>query len=253
MLSVPPGELGSGVDTGMVTSISLLFTNVKLPRVDEAKGTPSRRTWEPASKPVPRIFTGPTAAGAAPNVIFTAGARFAGVVIFVGSSMPGVATRSMCTGLILPSLKPVRVPLPEFTVKARLLTESTAMAPGMDTFVGVVEAQFAAQTVARPFWPVVTMAGRCKRVGSSSETSLVLGLKETTVLEKGWKATSAAPSSGGPELTGPVSSAKSDIEPTDSLWGSMKVIWLEVAFGSARTAWRVTGLKAIPVIDGEIV
>src|SRR5712692_4824948 len=64
MLSVPPGELGSGVDTGMVTSISPLFTNVKLPRVDEAKGTPSRRTWEPASKPAPRIFTGPTAAGA---------------------------------------------------------------------------------------------------------------------------------------------------------------------------------------------
>src|SRR5260370_23843207 len=75
MFSVPPGELGSGVDTGMVTSISLLFTKVKLPRVDEAKGTPSRRTWEPASKPVPRIFTGPTAAGATPNVILTAGAR----------------------------------------------------------------------------------------------------------------------------------------------------------------------------------
>src|SRR5258707_4215491 len=76
------------------------------------------------------------------------------------------------------------------------------------------------------------MAGRCKREGSSSETSLVLGLKETTVLEKGWKATSAAPSSGDPVLTGPVSSEKTDIERTDSLWGSMKVIWLEVAFGS---------------------
>src|ERR1700674_3484710 len=97
------------------------------------------------------------------------------------------------------------------------------------------------------------MAGRCKRVGSSSETSLVLGLKETAVLEKGWNATSAAPSSGAPVLTGPVSSEKSDIELTDSLWGSMKVIWLKVALGSARTACRVTGVKAIPVIDGEIV
>src|SRR5258708_17505492 len=97
------------------------------------------------------------------------------------------------------------------------------------------------------------MAGRCKMEGSSSETSLVLGLKETTVLEKGWKATSVAPSSGEPVLTAPVSSAKSDIELTDSLWGSMKVIWLEVALGSARTAWRATGLMAMPVIDGEIV
>src|SRR5258707_6448896 len=95
MLSVPPGELGSGVDTGMVTSISLPFTNVKLPRVDEAKGTPSRRTWDPASKPVPKIFTGPTVAGVTPNVTLTAGARFAGVVIFVGSSLHDVATRSI--------------------------------------------------------------------------------------------------------------------------------------------------------------
>src|SRR5258707_4585426 len=95
------------------------------------------------------------------------------------------------------------------------------------------------------------MAGRCKREGSSSETSLVLGLKETTVLEKGWKATSAAPSSGDPVLTGPVSSEKTDIEPTDSLWGSMKVIWLEVAFGSARTAWPGTRFKTIPAIHGQ--
>src|SRR5258706_1021699 len=92
------------------------------------------------------------------------------------------------------------------------------------------------------------MAGRCKMEGSSSETSLVLGLKETTVLEKGWKATSAAPSSGDPVLTGPVSSEKTDIERTDSLWGSMKVIWLEVAFGSARTAWPGNRFKAHPSI-----
>src|SRR5258706_13640380 len=96
------------------------------------------------------------------------------------------------------------------------------------------------------------MAGRCKMEGSSSETSLVLGLKETTVLEKGWKATSAAPSSGDPVLTGPVSSEKTDIERTDSLWASMKVIWLEVAFGSARTALRATRVQAIPAIESEI-
>ena len=47
-------------------------------------------------------------------------------------------------------MKPVMLPLPEFRVRARLLAESTAMAPGIVTFVGVVEEQFAAQTVASP-------------------------------------------------------------------------------------------------------
>src|SRR5258708_7530554 len=72
MLSVPPGELGSGVETGIVTSISWLFTKVKFPRVDEAKGTPSRRTWDPESKPAPRIFTPLTGVGVTPEVILTA-------------------------------------------------------------------------------------------------------------------------------------------------------------------------------------
>src|SRR5258708_6228598 len=72
MLSVPPGELGSGVETGIVTSISWLFPNVKFPGLDEAKGTPSRRTWDPESKPAPRIFTPVTGVGVTPEVILTA-------------------------------------------------------------------------------------------------------------------------------------------------------------------------------------
>ena len=97
------------------------------------------------------------------------------------------------------------------------------------------------------------MAGRCKRDGSSSETSFVLGLKETAVLEKGWNATVSAPSSGAPVLTWPVDSENSVVELTDWLWGSIKVIWLKVTLGSARMACRVTGLNAIPTMEGEIV
>src|SRR5216684_7180312 len=97
------------------------------------------------------------------------------------------------------------------------------------------------------------MAGRCEREGSSSETSLVFGLKETAVFVKGWKATWAAPSSPMPVLAGPVSSEKSDIELTIWLFGSMKVIWLKVALGSASTAFRVMGLKAMPISEGERV
>src|SRR5713226_2137187 len=154
---------------------------------------------------------------------------------------------------MVPSLNPVMLLLPEFTVRTRLLTGSTAMAPGIVTLVGVVEAQFAAETVARPFWPVVTMAGRCKREGSSSDTSLVLGLKETAVLEKGWNATVSAPNSGEPVVTWPVASENTVMELTDSLWGSRKVIWLVVALGAARTACLVTGFMATPTIEGEIV
>src|SRR5207249_10027972 len=123
----------------------------------------------------------------------------------------------------------------------------------MDTFAGVVEVQFAAQIVARPFWPVLTMAARCKRDGSRRETWLSFGLKETAVLDKGWNATSSAPSSGEPVPTWPVAPTKRVIEATDWLCGSMKLIWLEVTLGSARTACRVTGLNAMPVIDGDIV
>src|SRR6266403_3584873 len=154
---------------------------------------------------------------------------------------------------MVPSWKTEMLSLPELRTRARLLTESTARPPGIDTFVGVVEVQFAAQTVARPFWPVLTMAARCKRDGSRSETWLSFGLKETAVLEKGWNVTLAAPISGEPVPTWPVAPAKSVIEVTDSLWGSMKLIWLKVTLGSARTACRVTGLNAMPVIDGDIV
>ncbi len=110
----------------------------------------------------------------------------------------------------------------------------------------------AAVKQARPFWPVVTMAGRSAMDGSISETSLVFGLNEIAVLVKGWKATSAAPSSGRPVLAGPVCSEKSDMELTDWLLGSMNVIWLKVALGSARTAVRVMGLKEIPTSEGEM-
>src|SRR5713226_10163060 len=145
---------------------------------------------------------------------------------------------------MVPSLKPVSVPLPEFSVSTRLLMGSTAMAPKMVSVgTGLVEVQLISTPApvkqARPLWPVVTMAGRCEREGSSSETSLVLGLKETAVFVKGWKATSAAPSSGAPVLAGPVSSEKSDIALTVWLFGSMKEIWLNVALGSASTALRV--------------
>ncbi len=113
---------------GKVTSISWLLTIVTVaPSV--ATSLPSKRTCRGvALKPEPKIFTGPTAFGATPKVIFAAGLKFAGVVT-VESSIAGVSTRSMWTGLMVPSLKPVSVPLPEFSVRTRLLTGSTAMAP----------------------------------------------------------------------------------------------------------------------------
>src|SRR5216684_2425025 len=130
-----------------------------------ATSLPSNRTCRGVVlKPEPKIFTGPTAFGAAPRVIFAAGLKFAGVGT-VESSIAGVSTRSMWTGLMVPSLKPVSVPLPEFSVRTRLLIGSTAMAPKMVTLgVGLVEVQLkdapAAVKQARPLWPVVTMAGR---------------------------------------------------------------------------------------------
>src|SRR5260370_15298713 len=68
MLSVPPGELGSGVETGIVTSISWLFTNVKFPRVDEATGTPSRRTCDPEPKPSTKVCTPVHVVGGTPEL-----------------------------------------------------------------------------------------------------------------------------------------------------------------------------------------
>src|SRR5260370_2891820 len=154
---------------------------------------------------------------------------------------------------MVPSLNPVMALLPEFTVRTRLLTGSTAMAPGIVTLVGVVEAQFAAQTVARPFWPVVTIAGRCKREGSSSDTSLALGLEETAVLEKGWNATVSAPNSGEPVVTWPVASENTVMGVGISFWGLRKIICLEVALGSARTACLVPGFLARPTIEDAVV
>src|SRR5437870_4014240 len=66
---------------------------------------------------------------------------------------------------MLPSWKTEMLSLPELTTKARLLTESTAMAPGMVTFVGVAGGvQLAKQTGPRPLWavPGVRVAGGCK-------------------------------------------------------------------------------------------
>src|SRR2546425_10913248 len=96
---------------------------------------------------------------------------------------------------MLPSWKTEMLSLPELTTKARLLTESTAMAPGMVTFVGVAGGgEFAKQTAPRRFWPgpVPTMAARCKRDRSRSETVLSLGFKETAGLARGWKASEGA-------------------------------------------------------------
>src|SRR5260370_20693157 len=112
------------------------------------------------------------------------------------------------------------VSLRELSVMTRLLTGSTAMDPKMVTLgVGPVKVELkevpAAVKQARPLWPVVTMAGRSEMDGSISETSLVFGLKETAVLVKGWKATSAAPSSGRPVVAGPVCSENRDMELTD--------------------------------------
>jgi len=72
-------------------------------------------------------------------VIFAAGLKLAGVPT-VAPSIAGVSTRSMWTGLMVPSLKPVSVPLPEFSVSTRLLMGSTAMAPKMVSVgTGLVE------------------------------------------------------------------------------------------------------------------
>src|SRR3989442_15507939 len=97
---------------------------------------------------------------------------------------------------MLPSWKTEMLSLPELTTKARLLTESTAMAPGMVTFVGVAGGgQFAKQNAPKPFWsvPVLTIAARCKRDGAKRETLFGFGLKGNALLVKGWKTKSGAP------------------------------------------------------------
>src|SRR6266481_2242050 len=161
----------------------------------------------------------------------------------------------MCTGLIVPSFKTEMLLLPEFTANARLCTLSTPRAPAKETFVGggVVDPQFAAQTEPVAFWPVETIASRCRAAGSSSETCFSKGLNETAVLVNGWNATFVAPSSGEPELTWPVAPANTVIEVTDWLCGSRKAIWPKVVLVSAKTAKRVIGLMAIPAIEGETV
>src|SRR5437016_13081311 len=95
------------------------------------------------------------------------------------------------------------------------------------------------------------IANLCRAVGSSSETWLSAGLKETAVLVNGWNATFVAPNSGEPELTWPVAPANTVIEVTDWLCGSRKAIWPKVVLVSAKTAKRVIGLMAIPAIEGE--
>src|SRR6267143_3983646 len=161
----------------------------------------------------------------------------------------------MCTGLIVPSLRTEMLLLPEFTANARLWTLSTPSAPVSDTFAGggVVDPQFAAQTEAVAFWPVEIIASRCSAVGSSSESWLSEGLRETAVLVTGWTATFVAPNYGEPELTWPVAPANTVIEVTVWLCGSRKAIWPKVVLVSAKTAKRVIGLMAIPAIEGETV
>src|SRR6266850_1739807 len=161
----------------------------------------------------------------------------------------------MCTGLIVPSLKTEMLPLPEFTANARLWTLSTPSAPAKDTLIGagVVDPQFAAQTEAAAFWPVEIIASRCRAVGSSSETWLSKGLKETAVLVNGWNAALVAPNSGEPELTLPTAPANTVMEVTFWLCGSRNEFWAKVTFSSASTAILVIGLNAMPAVDGETV
>src|SRR6267142_1028331 len=97
------------------------------------------------------------------------------------------------------------------------------------------------------------IANLCRAVGSSSETWLSAGLKETAVLVNGWNATFVAPNSGEPELTWPVAPANTVIEVTDWLCGSRKAIWPKVVLVSAKTAKRVIGLMAIPALARHVV
>src|SRR5712692_9654040 len=93
----------------------------------------------------------------------------------------------------------------------------------------------------------------CSAVGSRSESRLSAGFKETAVLVNGWNATFVAPNSGEPELTWPMAPANTVIEVTVWLCGSRKAIWPKVVLVSAKTAKRVSGLMAIPAIEGETV
>src|SRR5258708_16215120 len=111
--------------------------------------------------------------------------------------------RSICMVFTLfPSWKTEMLLLPEFTASARLLAESTARAPGILTVMAVVEPDGVKLAVPVPFCPgpVETMASRCQAVGSSKDTWLSFGLKETAVFVKGWKTTAVGPSSGVPGL-----------------------------------------------------
>src|SRR5712692_2846276 len=211
---------------GNVTSSSWLpFSVTVAPRVVTSMA--SRRTFDALEKPEPKICTGPTEAGDAPNVIFTAGLIFAFIVILaLPASIAGVTTRSMFRVLIFPtcpSWKKERLSLPELTASATLLMESTTRAPGKFTVIAAVAWSGVKLTVALPVWPVGMMASRCEAEGSMRETWLNcgFGLNETAVLVKGWKATVVAPSSGGPVVTEPVAPANRVRKLTDSLWGSM--------------------------------
>src|SRR6266851_616177 len=236
---------------GNVTSSSWLpFNATVAPRV--VTSIVSRRTFDALEKPEPKILTGPTAAEGAPRVILTAAERFAGTEILVGSSMGGVSTRSMFSVLILPgcpSWKTEMLSLPEFTAIATLLMESTARAPGRLTVMAVVEPLGVKLAVASAVWLVETNLIRCNREGSRREISLRFELKESAVLVKGWKATVLPPISGEP-VPVPVAPTNRVMKLTDSLIGSMKLIWLEVALGSARMTRRVIGLMAIPTVVG---
>jgi len=98
---------------------------------------------------------------------------------------------------------------------------------------------------------VAIIANRCSAVGSSSETWLSKGLKETAVLLNGWNATFVAPSSGEPELTCPTA-RRTGHRGEDWLCGIENECWQKSHFVSQhrRPRYRIESYTAV---DGEIV
>jgi len=96
------------------------------------------------------------------------------------------------------------------------------------------------------------MAGRCERDGSSSETSLVSGLKETAVIGEGLKGHLRRAQFRNANACRAGFFGKKRHRSNGLLFGSIKETWLDVALGSARAALRVIGLMAMPTIEGEM-
>src|SRR6266404_5858960 len=75
------------------------------------------------------------------------------------------------------------------------------------------------------------IASLCSAVGSSSETWLSAGLKETAVLVNGWSATFVAPNSGTPELARHV------------------VVHVETSSCAAWTYWKLLASSTVPTAN----